>query len=73
VARDPDTIQRDIEEAREALANTLDALTERANPQRLVDTGKERAQETLADPRVKYALIAIGGLVALVLVRKIFR
>lgn len=73
MARDPDTIQRDIEEAREALAHTLDALTERANPQRLVDTGKERAQQTLADPRVKYALIAIGGLVALVLARKIFR
>jgi len=73
VARDPDTIQRDIEEAREALANTLDALTERANPQRLVDTGKERAQEKLADPRVKYALMAVGGLIALVLVRKIFR
>lgn len=73
MARDPDTIQRDIEEAREALANTLDALTERANPQRLVDTGKEKAQETLGDPRVKYALIAVGGLIALVLVRKIFR
>ena len=73
MARDPDTIQRDIEEAREALANTLDALTERANPQRLVDTGKERAQETLNDPRVKYALMAVGGLIALVLVRKIFR
>jgi hypothetical protein len=73
VARDPDTIQRDIEEAREALANTLDALTERANPRRLVDSGKERAQETLADPRVKYALMAVGGLIALVLVRKLFR
>lgn len=73
MARDPDTIQRDIEEAREALAHTLDALTERANPQRLVDTGKERAQETLADPRVKYALIAVGSLVALALVRKLFR
>jgi hypothetical protein len=73
VARDPDTIQRDIEEAREALANTLDALTERANPQRLVDTGKERVHEKLADPRVKYAMIAVGGLIALVLVRKIFR
>jgi hypothetical protein len=73
VARDPDAIERDIEEAREALANTLDALTERANPQRLVDKGKERAAATLADPKVKYTLIAIGGLVALVLVRKIFR
>lgn len=73
MARDPDAIQQDIEEAREALANTLDALTERANPQRLVDSGKERVQQTVNDPRVKYALMAIGGLVALVLVRKIFR
>lgn len=73
MARDPDTIQRDIEEAREALADTLDALSERANPQRLIDSGKERAQETLADPRVKYALMAVGGLIALVLIRKIVR
>ncbi|MGQ0483152.1 MAG: DUF3618 domain-containing protein [Pseudonocardia sp.] len=73
MARDPDTIQRDIEEARDALASTLDALTERAHPKRLVEGGKQTAQDKLADPRVKYTLIALGGLVVLVLARKIFR
>ncbi len=73
MARDPDTIQREIEEAREALASTLDELTDRAHPSRLVEGGKARAQEKLEDPRIKYALIAVGGLVALLVVRKLFR
>ncbi|MDQ2707751.1 MAG: DUF3618 domain-containing protein [Actinomycetota bacterium] len=73
MARDPDTIQREIEEARDALADTLDALAERAHPKRLVEGGKQAAQEKLEDPRVRYALIAVGGLVALLLARKIFR
>lgn len=73
MARDPDTIQREIEEARDALASTLDELTERAHPRRLVEGGKQSAQAKLEDPRVKYALIAVGGLVALLVVRKLFR
>lgn len=73
MARDPDTIQREIEEAREALAGTLDQLTERAHPSRLVEGGKARVQEKLEDPRIKYGLYAVGGLVALLVVRKLFR
>jgi hypothetical protein len=73
MARDPDTIQRDIEEARDALASTLDQLTERANPKRLVESGKASAREKLADPRVRYALYGVGALIALVVVRKLFR
>lgn len=73
MARHPDTIQRDIEEARDALAHTLDVLTVRAHPKRLVESGKQTAEETLADPRVRYGLMAAGGLVALLLVRSIFR
>ena len=33
--RDPDTIKRDIDQARDQLAATVDTLAERANPQRL--------------------------------------
>ncbi len=73
MARDPDTIQREIEQAREALAGTLDALTQKAHPQRLVEGGKQAAQDKLADPKVKYTLIAVGGLVALLVLRKLFR
>jgi hypothetical protein len=73
VARDPDTIQREIEQARDALAGTLDVLVERANPKRLVDSGKETAQAKLADPKIKYALIGVGTLVGLLLLRKLLR
>lgn len=73
MARDPETIQREIERARDALADSLDVLSERANPKRLVDSGKESLQSRLADPRVKYALIAVGALVGAAILRKMFR
>ncbi|KAA5837332.1 DUF3618 domain-containing protein [Saccharopolyspora hirsuta] len=73
MARDPDAIERDIEQAREALATTLDQLSAKANPQRFVDAGKASVQEKLNDPRVRYALIGVGALVAVVVVRKLFR
>jgi hypothetical protein len=73
VARDPDTIQREIEKARDALAENLDALSERANPKRLVDSGRESVQSKLAEPKIRYALIAVGVLVALAIVRRMFR
>jgi hypothetical protein len=73
VARDPDTIQREIEEARTALAKSLDVLTDRASPRRLADTGKQNLQSRLQDPRIKYGLIAVGVLVAIAVLRKMFR
>lgn len=73
MARDPETIQRDIEQARDALAGSLDVLTERAHPRRLVEHGKSTAQTKWADPKVRYTVIAVGGLVALLVVRSLFR
>jgi uncharacterized protein DUF3618 len=73
VARDPDTIQQEIEQARDALAGTLDALAERANPKRLADGGKDVVQAKLADPKIKFALIGVGAVVVLLLLRKLFR
>ena len=73
MARDPETIQRDIEKARDSLADSLDALGERANPKRLVDSGKQRVQSRLADPKIKYGLIAVGVLVGLAVLRRMFR
>lgn len=73
MARDPETIQREIEQARDALADSLDALGEKANPKRLVDAGKQSAQERLADPRIRYGLIALGALVGLAVLRSLFR
>jgi hypothetical protein len=73
MARDPDTIERDIDQARDALAATLQEIGTRANPQRLVEAGKEQVETTLANPRVRYSLMGLGALIVLVLLRKLFR
>ena len=73
VARDPENIQREIEKTRDALAESLDALADRANPKNLIEGGKEQVAEKLADPKIKYSLIAVGALVGLVVIRSIFR
>jgi len=73
VARDPDTIQREIENARDALAESLDALETRANPRRLADNGKQAVAAKLAEPKIKYSLIAVGAILALAVLRKLFR
>jgi len=73
VARDPEAIEREIEQARDALAATLDELGHRTNPKRFVESGKANVQSRLADPRVRYPLIAVAVLIALLMVRRIFR
>ncbi|OSY36563.1 uncharacterized protein DUF3618 [Pseudonocardia autotrophica] len=73
VARDPENIQREIEKTRDALADSLDALADRANPKNLIEGGREQIAEKLADPKIKYTLIAVGALVGLVVIRSIFR
>ncbi|MBM9467185.1 DUF3618 domain-containing protein [Nakamurella leprariae] len=73
MARDAETIQAEIERAREALAVTVDELTTRANPKRVVEQGRSTARSLLADPKVKYSLVAVGSLFALVVLRRLFR
>ncbi|GAA4667541.1 MULTISPECIES: DUF3618 domain-containing protein [Amycolatopsis] len=73
MARDPDTIEREIEQARAALATTLDQLGEKASPKRLADSAKTSVLAKLEDPKVKFPLIGAGVLVAALLVRKLFR
>ncbi|WP_116046703.1 DUF3618 domain-containing protein [Amycolatopsis palatopharyngis] len=73
MARDPDTIEREIEKARDALASTLDELGTKASPKRLADSAKFSLQSTLEQPKVKYPLIGAGVLVGLLLVRKLLR
>jgi len=73
VARDAETIQAEIERARDALAVAVDELTTRANPKRVVEQGRQTLMSTLAEPKVKYSLIAVGALLALLVVRRLFR
>lgn len=73
MARDPDIIQRDIEQARDALAVTLDQLGTKANPKKLVDDATASVRSRFDDPKVKAALIGVGVLVAVIVVRRLFR
>jgi len=73
VARDAETIQAEIERARDALAVAVDELTTRANPKRVMEQGRQTLMSTLAEPKVKYSLIAVGALLALLVVRRLFR
>ena len=73
MARDPDTIQSEIEKARNALAESLDVLSERTSPKRFADQARTSLQQRLADPKIKYGLMAIGAIVVLAVLRKLFR
>ncbi|WP_024795399.1 DUF3618 domain-containing protein [Tomitella biformata] len=73
MARDTERIEREIERAREELASTLDELTVRANPKRVLDDGKQALLAKLQQPQVRYGLIGAGLLVAAIVVVKIIR
>ncbi|NMO03759.1 DUF3618 domain-containing protein [Gordonia sp. TBRC 11910] len=66
-------IEQDIARAREDLANTLDALAERANPQRLADDAKAKVLVTLNQPVVKFGIAGAGVLVVALVVRKVLK
>lgn len=71
MAGDTDRIEQDIAKAREDLANTLDALAVRANPQRLADDAKGAALGALNTPAVKYALAGVGAVIVVLVIRKV--
>ena len=71
--RDPDTIKRDIDQARDQLAVTVDSLAERANPQRLANDVKAGVVRFLKKPAVAISLAGVGALVVVVVVRRVRR
>ncbi|MEU4523401.1 MULTISPECIES: DUF3618 domain-containing protein [unclassified Amycolatopsis] len=73
MARDPETIEREIEQARTALAATLDQLTVKADPKKLADAAKDGVRAKLDNPKVKFPLIGAGVLVVVLLVRKLLK
>lgn len=73
MVRDPQTIQAEIERAREGLATAVDELTTRLDPKRAIDEGKRRVHAIWSDPKIKFAVIGAGALVGYVVIRKIFR
>ncbi|MCG5434147.1 DUF3618 domain-containing protein [Mycobacterium sp. MYCO198283] len=68
--RDPDEIKEDIDRARDQLAATVDSLTKRANPRRLADDAKAGLIAFVRKPPVTFALVGIGTLTVVALVRR---
>ena len=66
--RDPDTIKRDIDQARDQLASTVDSLAERANPQRIANDIKAGLLRFVKKPVVVVSLAGAGVLVLVVVV-----
>jgi hypothetical protein len=71
--RDPDTIKRDIDQARDQLASTVDSLAERANPRRVADDVKAAVVRFVKKPAVAVSLAGVGALILALLVRRIRR
>jgi hypothetical protein len=71
--RDPDTIKRDIDQARDQLAATVDTLAVRANPQRIANDIKAGVLRFLKKPAVAASLAGVGAVVVVVVVRRVRR
>jgi hypothetical protein len=71
--RDPDIIKRDIDQARDQLAATVDTLAVRANPQRIANDIKAGVLRFLKKPAVAASLAGVGVIVVVVVVRRVRR
>jgi len=69
--RDPDSIKKDIDQARDQLASTVDALAERANPRRIADDVKATVIQFVKKPAVMASIAGLGTVVVIVVVRRI--
>lgn len=69
--RNPDDIKQDIDRARDQLASAVDALAERANPQKLADEVKARAVAFVSKPAVMVSIAGFGAVVLVVVIRKL--
>jgi uncharacterized protein DUF3618 len=68
--RDPDIIKRDIDQARDQLASTVDSLAERANPQRIANDLRAGIVRFVKKPAVAISLAGVGALVIVIVVRR---
>lgn len=68
--RDPNTIKQDIDQARDQLATTVDALAERAHPRRIADDAKAGVIRFVKKPAVMVSIAGLGTVVLVILVRR---
>jgi Protein of unknown function (DUF3618) len=71
--RDPDTIKKDIDQARNQLASTVDTLAERANPRRIANDVRSGLVRFVKKPAVAMSLAGLGAVLVVLVVRRIRR
>lgn len=71
--RSADDIQRDIEASRAALAHTVDEIAYRTNPKRVVENTKTSLKAKAQTPEGKAVLYGVGAVVAVLVLRKLFK
>lgn len=69
--RSADQIQRDIERSRAELAAAVDQLAYRTNPKRLAEQVKQTLRERANSPQGRIVIGVAGGLVLVLVVRRI--
>jgi Protein of unknown function (DUF3618). len=69
--RSAEQIQHDIENSRAALAEAVDQLAYRTNPKRVIDNVKQTLREKAQSPQGKVAIGVTGGLVVVLVIRRI--
>lgn len=71
--RGPEQIQREIEQARVKLAGAVDQIAYRTSPKRVAENAKQTLRERAQSPAGKAVIGATGGLVLVLIVRRIRR
>jgi hypothetical protein len=69
--RSAEDIQRDIEKSRAALATAIDQLAYRTNPKRVTDNVKQTLKDKAKTPQGQAVLAVVGGLVVVLIIRRI--
>ncbi|MBI1759143.1 MAG: DUF3618 domain-containing protein [Actinobacteria bacterium] len=73
MTRDPDTIQAEIEQARDRLAGALDQIATRYSPRAVAERGSRTVRAGLRSPAGVTAVGVAGVLVVLLVVRRFRR
>jgi membrane-bound ClpP family serine protease len=68
--RDPEEIRKDIDQARDRLAATVDTLADRANPTRLAEDLKTRVLTFVTKPAVAASLAGLGLVTVVIVIRR---
>lgn len=68
--RDPDEIRKDIDEARDRLASSVDALAVRANPTRIAEDVKAKVLAFVTKPAVAASLAGVGLVTVVLVIRR---